>query len=329
MRQYSPACILSFLAFGCGVESDQSVLNEAAYAGDIATVIQLLENDADVNTGGGDDDSPLVNAIRGNHIDTAKILLEYGADSSNAFVKNALALSADEAMRELVSAPQDFEELEGLFQKDIAAFRRELSKNREKGKKIPLPSKYGVHEKYYPKFRAIRSNHSALPIDRGKALLWCFVNFRGSDVTVENPGKIQTDMANALIKDWGDEDWASGLAIAITRNKTMDGFDADSALASLESTVASPARKADAAYQRANLHRRGDSQKLNTALIHFIENYPSDDRVTRAKGYLKNAQLLTVGNQAPEFTGSDADGNTIRLSDYRGKVTFIVFWGFW
>jgi peroxiredoxin len=32
---------------------------------------------------------------------------------------------------------------------------------------------------------------------------------------------------------------------------------------------------------------------------------------------------------APEFVGQDVHGEEIKLSDYRGQVTYLVFWGFW
>ena len=36
-----------------------------------------------------------------------------------------------------------------------------------------------------------------------------------------------------------------------------------------------------------------------------------------------------VGHPAPDFTLKDLDGNTVRLSDLRGKVVFINFWATW
>ena len=38
---------------------------------------------------------------------------------------------------------------------------------------------------------------------------------------------------------------------------------------------------------------------------------------------------LEVGNQAPEITGEDIDGVAFKLSDYRGKVVMLDFWGDW
>lgn len=36
-----------------------------------------------------------------------------------------------------------------------------------------------------------------------------------------------------------------------------------------------------------------------------------------------------VGQEAPEITGVDLDGVEFNLSDYRGKVVLLDFWGDW
>ena len=38
---------------------------------------------------------------------------------------------------------------------------------------------------------------------------------------------------------------------------------------------------------------------------------------------------LNVGNEAPEIEAEDLDGETFKLSDYRGKVVLLDFWGNW
>jgi thiol-disulfide isomerase/thioredoxin len=36
-----------------------------------------------------------------------------------------------------------------------------------------------------------------------------------------------------------------------------------------------------------------------------------------------------VGEVAPDFEGKKADGSTLKLSDYRGKLVLLDFWGTW
>jgi hypothetical protein len=49
----------------------------------------------------------------------------------------------------------------------------------------------------------------------------------------------------------------------------------------------------------------------------------------RAEGSLFEARNLVVGKEAPDIEGEDIDGVAFKLSDYRGKVIFLDFWGDW
>ncbi len=41
------------------------------------------------------------------------------------------------------------------------------------------------------------------------------------------------------------------------------------------------------------------------------------------------AKALNVGKVAPEIEAEDIDGVKFKLSDYRGKVVVLDFWGDW
>jgi len=49
----------------------------------------------------------------------------------------------------------------------------------------------------------------------------------------------------------------------------------------------------------------------------------------RAEGLLFEMNRLQVGMAAPDIEAEDLDGTAFRLSDYRGKVVFLDFWGDW
>jgi thiol-disulfide isomerase/thioredoxin len=48
-----------------------------------------------------------------------------------------------------------------------------------------------------------------------------------------------------------------------------------------------------------------------------------------AEAWLDAMLNLAVGKPAPEIDGVDADGKPLKLSNYRGKVVLLVFWGSW
>ncbi len=48
-----------------------------------------------------------------------------------------------------------------------------------------------------------------------------------------------------------------------------------------------------------------------------------------ARARLDEMHNLVPGMPAPEISGVDFDGKPLKLSDYRGKVVVLVFWGTW
>ena len=48
-----------------------------------------------------------------------------------------------------------------------------------------------------------------------------------------------------------------------------------------------------------------------------------------AKKALFRIRHLSIGRVAPEIVGEDIFGKTFKLSDYRGKVVVLSFWGHW
>ena len=50
---------------------------------------------------------------------------------------------------------------------------------------------------------------------------------------------------------------------------------------------------------------------------------------SQADGYLFSLRNLQVGMVAPDIEGDDLDGVAFKLSDYRGKVVVLDFWGHW
>ena len=49
----------------------------------------------------------------------------------------------------------------------------------------------------------------------------------------------------------------------------------------------------------------------------------------QAKNALFELRNLSVGKVAPDIVGEDIDGTSMKLSDYRGKVVVLDFWGDW
>ena len=60
--------------------------------------------------------------------------------------------------------------------------------------------------------------------------------------------------------------------------------------------------------------------QMDNGQVIFVEKLKATDRFET---------LAQVGKVAPAITGEDLDGETFSLSDYRGKVVMLDFWGDW
>jgi len=69
---------------------------------------------------------------------------------------------------------------------------------------------------------------------------------------------------------------------------------------------------------------------LHTALKDSSQTKSLDENViAMARSDLYDLEHLSIGQPAPKMEGEDADGKKLKLSDYRGKVVLISFFGDW
>jgi hypothetical protein len=76
------------------------------------------------------------------------------------------------------------------------------------------------------------------------------------------------------------------------------------------------------------------SQRAEQLLEDVVAQYGDLDSYRSKLGKVAENDLfelrnLSVGKPAPEIEGEDVDGHKFKLSEYRGKVVFLDFWGFW
>ncbi|HUY35952.1 MAG TPA: hypothetical protein VMV69_24650 [Pirellulales bacterium] len=90
--------------------------------------------------------------------------------------------------------------------------------------------------------------------------------------------------------------------------------------------------------------RRGDTAALEQEADELLERFVKDEDYAAATirygvsqlklGDLADRELFEVrhlrpGKPAPEIEGEDIDGKPMKLSDFRGKVVLLDFWGHW
>jgi hypothetical protein len=89
----------------------------------------------------------------------------------------------------------------------------------------------------------------------------------------------------------------------------------------------------------ADIQKKGE-EGLNKEAVKYLERVVKDfpaAKDAKGKPLAKEAQNkldailhpIEVGKAAPEIEGEDTDGKAFKLSDYKGKVVLLDFWGNW
>lgn len=90
----------------------------------------------------------------------------------------------------------------------------------------------------------------------------------------------------------------------------------------------------NAAFTLASLmmrNRQADAEKLFEKIMTDYKDVKSFNGTLaeRAEANLFEVRNLQIGKVVPEIEGEDMDGKKFKLSDYRGKVVMLDFWGHW
>ncbi len=87
-------------------------------------------------------------------------------------------------------------------------------------------------------------------------------------------------------------------------------------------------------YLAEKLMKNGETKDEGLAMMKKLITTPGMDTdnpklVAQAKGKIMVAEKLGIGCTAPDIVGTDHEGKEFKLSDYRGQVVLLDFWGIW
>jgi hypothetical protein len=203
----------------------------------------------------------------------------------------------------------------------------------------PEWSKHPVHT-YRPKFRALAEKYAGRP-EAIPPLAWLV---DAPSLTPEHAGLPDAEWALGLLTRAHAADpevepalWSAALVGVRRLAEPADAFFARVLATNPDRQAQASARLAAATVllERNNLvsiagPQREQNRLKAVELLHAIgERYADLDTAKVAEGCLYEAEHLQVGMPAPEIVGTDADGHEIRLSQFRGQVVVLDFWGFW
>lgn len=165
-----------------------------------------------------------------------------------------------------------------------------------------------------------------------KGLLW---------VTVRGPAAMKEEAFEMMLKDYADSkemvQYASYLGQAYARGedklkRIIDKASSKEVKRSAKMCLANLMdEQADMLEDEAKAKAKREEAlaMLRDLVREEKEDASSPELLAKLEQKIFQIERLSVGAEAPDIVGTDHDGQEFKLSDYRGKVVLLDFWGYW
>jgi hypothetical protein len=224
---------------------------------------------------------------------------------------------------------EDTPKLTREFDAAVRQWRNDVREAKKQGPEAEKAAraKHPVHE-FWPRFEA------AGAAGDGRALVWmveaCEDRLdRRADVVA-----LKGELVERLLREHADAPWAAEHVVEMLQRQKVH-FDESWVRARLEQLAGATKNDETAAAAWYALAQRltgskatPEERKRGEELMARIEKDYAGTKTAAALDEKKSAADYDVGGK-PDFEAVDADGVAFKLSDYRGKVVLLDFWGFW
>lgn len=147
-------------------------------------------------------------------------------------------------------------------------------------------------------------------------------------------GKLYDSTVDLLMEKFADRPELGPLTGYLPQD--MNPAWAEKHLRTLMEKNSSDEVKVDAKFGLASILKNKDeasqpeAEKLLESVVADYEKMPAKKpMLQQIKNELNDIKVRGIGKPVPEIAGSDLDDKEFKLSDYKGKVVLIDFWGFW
>jgi hypothetical protein len=223
--------------------------------------------------------------------------------------------------------PSPADPLDAEYDKLMQEAQTALSTYQEKKKADPKtpPWQAGM----WDKFEALSNK------GHGRSLLWLAQNAQHKYEGKKEALAKKLELYGQLIEKHGSSAWSDAIVPAITREKKYFGMaEMDKLLTQLKTSSKNPEAQAaalDALSTVLTGTSAGESERKRAAEYkdELVKNFQDTKIVSRINAKDFREKSLAIGKPVPDFSAKDIEGADFKLSDYKGKVVLLDFWGFW
>jgi hypothetical protein len=236
----------------------------------------------------------------------------------------ALALGVQAPASDKTDFPAELTALEKEFDEAMQAYYEPYSKAKtdEERMKIQLDPDKHPAKSFISRFEDL--SERAKGTETGaRSLFWIAVNSKDDS----------SDAIDSLLADYLDSPVLAEVAQFVPQGVAMGILSGDRAkevLGLLAEKPKSAEVRSTALYSLGETLYRDEAKDAAIAVFRRLgKEHAGTAAAARAEGYLYEIEHLQIGMVAPDFDAVDEKGVAWKLSDYRGKVVVIDFWGIW
>jgi len=236
----------------------------------------------------------------------------------------------DDARTEFRQLLKDYGQAQREFRAELEAFRASED-GQDPGELAAFEAEWNPAHAFVELFAEAAESHAGTP-DAVMFLDWVVVNapLEGESLSAPADRALQT-----LMEDHRDDPAVLQNIANLGRLARMHGTTKVEAILARVEAGSLPEFTLAAAFARGVAYAGNGSpgpEEGKIACASFkkvLELDPEGPYAATARGFIFELENLQVGMIAPDIVGKDLDGVAFKLSDYRGKVVFLDFWGDW
>tara|TARA_R110002095_G_scaffold1806_3_gene8626 strand:+ start:485 stop:1249 length:765 start_codon:yes stop_codon:yes gene_type:complete len=228
---------------------------------------------------------------------------------------------------EVLRSVDDFESLSNEYDTANKTHRQKIRDAADMAERKALRDAHPIND-YWPRFAALAD------AGNGQAALWMVTKVKDKRMKRAETKAEKQRLYALLVKDHVSAPWFGDALDQMKRDGSLVGIE--TLVATYEAVIAkneSKDVKAQAMYLLAKHLMEDTTEERRAAGMRWFEKLAAEFEGTQygdmATAELFEVKHLGVGCEAPDFDASTIDGHDFKLSDYRGKVVLLDFYGFW